>query len=72
MVRTEEGADLEGVIPSEVDRRLVQVYGDHINQNDGCHMDRGITYNEFWQVQWRLRVIQAGLRYRAPKGAVSW
>ena len=34
-VLTEEVADLEGVVPSEADRHLVQVYGDHIHQNDG-------------------------------------
>ena len=34
-VLTEEVADLEGVVPSEADRRLAHVYGDHVHQNDG-------------------------------------
>ena len=41
-IRTEEGSDLEGVFPSEVDLRLVQVYGSYNHQNDSFHMDGGI------------------------------
>ena len=41
VIITEEGADLEGVVLSMADRRLIQVYGDHVHQNNSCHMDGG-------------------------------
>ena len=39
----EEGADLEGVVLSEVDRRLVQVYGEQFHQNNARCVDGGIA-----------------------------
>ena len=70
-VQKEEEADLEGVILSEADRHLIQVYGDHVHQNYSCHMDEGISENDFWQVRWHILVSQPGSRYRAPQGAVG-
>ena len=70
-VLTEEGADLEGVVLSKADLSLVQVYGDQVRQNDGCHMDGGIKDSDVRQMRWRLLVIQPGSRYRAPQGAVG-
>ena len=71
VIITEEGADLEGAIPSVADLQIVQVYGDRVHQNDGCQMNRGIADDDVWQMRWRLLVIQPGLRYRAPQGAVG-
>ena len=62
VVLTEEGADLEGVVPSKSDRRLVRVFGDHVHHNDGCHMDEGINDNDVCQMRWRLLVSQPGSR----------
>ena len=60
------------VVPSEADRHLDQLYGDHVHQNDGIHMDRCIKKNDVWQVRWQILVIPTGSRYRAPQGAVGW
>ena len=68
----EEGEDLEEVVPSEADRRLFQVYGNHINNNNSCHMDRRIVGDNVWQVRWRLIVSKPGSRYLAPQGAGGW
>ena len=70
-VHTEEGADLEGFIPSEADCRLIQVYVNHVHHNDGRHIDRVISDNNILQVRWRILFRQTGLKYRAPQGTVG-
>ena len=57
-----------GVISTEVDHRLVHMYGDNVNRKYECHLDRGIVDDKVWQVQWRLLEIQSGLLYCAPCG----
>jgi hypothetical protein len=49
----EEGADLEGHVQSEADRRLIAVYGDTLHANDGTHLDGGIAEDKLWQRLWR-------------------
>ena len=68
VVRTEEGVDVEGVVPYETNRRLVQLYGNHVRRSDGRHMDGGIVDDNFCHVQWQLLVSQPGSRYRYPQG----
>ena len=55
-VRTDEGADLERVVPSEADCQLVHMYGNYIHQNESCHMNRGIIDNNIWQVPDGIKV----------------
>ena len=43
VIVTEEGSDLEGFVLSVVDCCLVQVYDDHVHQNNGCHICGGIS-----------------------------
>ena len=50
VIITEEGAELERVVLSMADRRLIEVYGDHIHHNNSCHMERGITDNISWDI----------------------
>ena len=71
VVLIEEVSDLEGVVPYEAERRLVQVYGDHVHQTNGCHMDGGIEENYVWQMRWSLLLSQPGSRYRATQGAMG-
>ena len=70
MVLTREGAYLEGVVLSVADRRLFQ-NGDHINQNDGCHLDGGITDDDVQQMRWQPLFSKLGSRYRSPQDAVG-
>ena len=67
----EEGEYLEGVFLYEAYRRLVQVYGYQVRQNNGHHMYRGIADNDVCQVRWRLLVRQPGSRYCAPQGDIG-
>ena len=52
--------------------RLVQVYVDHVHQNNGHHMEGVITDDNVWQVWWHLLVIQKRSRYQASQRDVSW
>ena len=66
-----EGGDLPGYEPTEADRKLDLVFGDHVHLNDGCHLKGGIDTDGLWQRRWR-RVVQLSLRpYHVPKGTVG-
>jgi hypothetical protein len=41
--------DLPGVTISEAELKLMKVYGDHIHQNDGTHLDGGMKDDDAWQ-----------------------
>ena len=43
VVWIEARADLEGVIPTEADYQLSQVYRYHVYREFGCHLDEGIA-----------------------------
>ena len=48
------------------------VYGDHIHDNDGTHLDGGILLDGEWQTLWRRLIAQAGCFYNVPSGQVGW
>ena len=47
-VKTEEGADLEGLVREKADHRIVQVYGYQNHINNWRHLYGGIVDNEVW------------------------
>jgi len=47
------------------------VYGDHVHQNDGAHLDGGIANDPKWQEHWRSLIVYPSQTYDAPKGAVG-
>ena len=61
-VRTEEGADLEGVSLSKAECRLIEVYVDTINTIFYWNLDGFIAYNEICQMRWQILVIHSDLR----------
>ena len=64
--------DLPGVNITDADRKLMEVYGDYIHQNDGTHLDGGIKDDAKWQERWRkLLVALPSQRYNAPGGSVG-
>jgi hypothetical protein len=63
--------DLPGVTASDADRKLMEVYGDYIHQNDGSHLDGGIKDDAVWQEHWRKLVILPPQRYDSPSGPVG-
>ena len=67
-VGTEDGTYLEGVKLYEYGRCLVQVYGDHIQRNDGLHLVGGIADNNIYYMWCLLLVSQFFSRYHALGG----
>ena len=47
------------------------VYGDHVHQNDGTHLNGGIADDPVWQVYWRRLVVLPPQQYTLPKGALG-
>jgi hypothetical protein len=69
---TETGADLPDYTLTEADIKLdTAVYGDHVHNNDGTHLDGGIVDDHRWQRRWRRLVAYTPNRYEAPKGRVG-
>ena len=56
---------------SEADRMMDKVYGDHVHQNDGTHLDSGIADYLIWQDYHKCLVVYPQKQYDAPKGAVG-
>ena len=63
--------DLPNASISEADRKLMEVYGGYIHQNDGSHLDGDIKEDSVWQSRWRKLVALPCQRYNAPGGAVG-
>ena len=53
----EAAADLPGYAPTEADKLLDLVYGDHAHNNDRTHLSGGIAGDRMWQERWR-RMVQ--------------
>jgi hypothetical protein len=52
----------------EADLKLDKVYGDHVHQNSGQHLNSGITEDAIWQGYWRRLIVYHYRKYSAPKG----
>ena len=63
--------DLPGAKISGADLKLDEVYGDHVHQNSGQHLDGGITDDAMWQSYWRRLVVYHSRQYNVPKGKVG-
>jgi hypothetical protein len=63
--------DLPGAIISEADRMLDKVYGDHVHQNPGTHLNGGIEDDAMWQGYHRRLIVYPLQRYDAPNGPVG-
>ena len=53
------------------ERKLMEVYGDHVYQNDGSHLDGGIADDAVWQERWKKVVGLPPQRYNVPNGKVG-
>ena len=58
---------------SPADELLRKVYGDHLHDNDGCHLTGGISAedNAFWISLWNRIVSLAPNHYYVPHGTVG-
>jgi hypothetical protein len=61
-----ENGDLPDYIPTDADRMLDAVYGDHIHQNNGMHLTGGISDDALWQDYWRHLVVFPSKAYDVP------
>ena len=66
-----ENADLPDHILTPVDKLLDEVYGDHIHQNDGRHLDGGVQDDGFWQNCWKVLVPLPSSKYDVPRGPIG-
>ena len=67
----EVGADLDGYELTKADRLLDRVYGDHVHNNIGRHLDGGVKGDKAWQWLWRYVVELPLSPYRVPKGRIG-
>ena len=70
-VEIDEGADLPDYVPTEADWRLDEVLGDHIHDNDGSHLDGGISDDALWQARHRLLTAFPSRQYAPPSCRVG-
>jgi hypothetical protein len=59
------------IITDEADRMMDKVYGDHVHQNPGTHLDGGIADDAKWQDYHRRLIVYPSQRYDAPSGKVG-
>jgi hypothetical protein len=45
----DEGADLPDYVPTEADKLLDGVYGDHVHDNDGSQLEGGVDEDKLFQ-----------------------
>jgi hypothetical protein len=63
--------DLPGANLTDADRMMDKVYGDHVHQNPGKHLDGGIADDPIWQEHWRRLVVYSTKTYDVPRGALG-
>ena len=66
-----QASDLPGAIISPANRRLDAVYGDHVHDNPGEHLDGGIEDDGVWQDFYRRLITMPNKQYNVPKRAVG-
>lgn len=66
----DQNADVHGFIEKEALRRLREVYGDHVHDNDGTHLHGNLLpgEDEKWQRWWKDLVSSPLSSYALPKG----
>ena len=55
----EEGADLPGFFSYRSHIFLVEVYSDHLHNNDRTHLERGTANDTLWQHLWKWMASQS-------------
>ena len=63
--------DLPGYDITAVDRKLMEVYGDYVHQNDGAHLDGGVMDDDVWQKRWKSLASLPRIHYHIPSGKVG-
>jgi hypothetical protein len=63
--------DLPDYVITDADRKLDEVYGDHVHQNSGKHLDGEVADDQMWQNYWEHLVVYPSKTYSIPTGAVG-
>ena len=66
-----QNGDLPDAILSEADRMIDKVFGDHVHQNPGTHLDGGIADDADWQERFHLLFPFSQDNYDLPSGAIG-
>ena len=66
-----EKGDLPGYIVSPENRKLDEVYGDHIHENIGTHLTGGISTDKQWQRYLKRLLPLPPSHYHVPRGELS-
>jgi hypothetical protein len=67
----ETAGDLPGTTITGADLKLDTVYGDHVQQNIGQHLDGGIANDPMWQNNWSSLVVFPSKQYNTPTGPLG-
>jgi hypothetical protein len=67
VITLEEGADLLDYVPTEAKKLLDGVYGDHVHDNDGLQLDRGVDEDKLFQRYWRQVASISPVLYAVPQ-----
>jgi hypothetical protein len=63
--------DLLGTTVSDADRKVMEVYGNYIHQNDRSHLDGAIKDDAVWQEHWRKLVIPPPQRWTPFRAIIN-
>jgi hypothetical protein len=63
--------DLPDYVITDADIKLDEVYGDHVHQNSGKHLDGKVADDPMWQNYWERLVVYPFKTYSIPTGAVG-
>jgi len=66
-----ELSDLSGATISPANRRLDAVYGDHVHDNPGEHIDGVIEDDGVWQDFYRRLITMPNKQYKVPTRALE-
>ena len=66
-----KSADLPDFVFTDIDRKMDAVYGDHVHQNDGTHLNGGIADDAEWQARFNTLIVLHNQQYDLPRGRVG-
>ena len=62
----EGGADLQVFALAQAHQVLVKVYCDHLHQQDGTHLEWGVSDDDIWKWRWRRLAANSAIWNTTP------
>jgi hypothetical protein len=66
-----KNGNLPDYVTIDANRKLDEVYGDHVHQNSGRHLDGKVADGSMWQNYWERIVVYPSKTYTIPTGAID-